>query len=192
MKRNSTITSNSSSTNPTAPISFAAAAQKNTTKTPAAAPTPTPPQQQSSQQPPSAPQAAAPQQTPPRQSPVKPSTANGNYSSVAAKANANAYVHNILPHVTHNFLLVFSHGTHHDSIFSLMFKQKSMVMKEMTMVCVGHRHHAPCFFLRFRFIEKIFSPKSTLIYSDHIFQDHRKTSQNCNNAPSRNQRTSQE
>ncbi|KAF9204654.1 hypothetical protein BGZ59_000938 [Podila verticillata] len=90
MKRNSTITSNSSSTNPTAPISFAAAAQKNTTKTPAAAPTPTTPQQQSSQQPPSAPQAAAPQQTLPRQSPVKPSTANGNYSSVAAKANANA------------------------------------------------------------------------------------------------------
>ncbi|KAG0357060.1 hypothetical protein BG005_003980 [Podila minutissima] len=90
MKRNSTITSNSSSTNPTAPISFAAAAQKNTTKTPAA-PTPTPTPQQSSQPAPSAPQAAAPsQQTPPRQSPVKPSTTNGNYSAVAAKANANA------------------------------------------------------------------------------------------------------
>lgn len=147
MKRNSTITSNSSSTNPTAPISFAAAAQKNTTKTPAAAPTPTTPQQQSSQQPPSAPQAAAPQQTPPRQSPVKPSTANGNYSSVAAKANANAYVHktpNILHHVVHVFLLVLClHGTHHGSIFSLMFKQKSMVMKEMTMVFSEHHHHAP-------------------------------------------------
>ncbi|KAF9405792.1 hypothetical protein BGZ94_003379, partial [Podila epigama] len=82
------------SPNPSAPISFAAAAQKNTTKTTAAAstvptqPTPatttTPVQQPSS----STPQAAA--SAPPRQIPAKPSTANGNYSSVAAKANANA------------------------------------------------------------------------------------------------------